>query len=141
MSHYDTLGVGRRAQAAEIAAAATSLRAAVVLDHDRDHYMLAAIDEAEFVLSDPDRRRVYDRTLASGRPTAAATASAAIAWPRLAGSILAVVPAAVVVGCVVWLLTRDPVLTQVTVAGAVVVGVLGVVAAAMLVAVRARSGA
>ncbi len=96
MSHYDTLGLSRTASPDEIVAAVASLRAAVVLDHDTDRFLMTELDEAEFVLGDPQRRAVYDRTLA---------ADPSVGRRRLVSAIIWSVPAAFIVALVVWTVT------------------------------------
>ena len=96
MSHYDTLGLTRHASTEEIVAAVASLRAAVVLDHGTDRFLMTELDEAEFVLGDPDRRAVYDRSL---------PADPAARRRRLVSAIIWSVPAAFALALVVWTVT------------------------------------
>ena len=108
MTHYDTLGLARTASQEEIVAAVASLRAAVVLDHGTDRFLMSELDEAEFVLGDPERRAVYDRSLPVGP---------AQRQRRLVSAIIWSVPAAIVLALVVWTATGDAVLGRLALFG------------------------
>lgn len=68
-THYDNLGISRSADSAQIKAAYRKLASAYHPDRnpereDDAHHWMAIINEAYAVLSDPERRREYDKWIA-----------------------------------------------------------------------------
>lgn len=126
MSHYDTLGLPRTASPDEIVATVASLRAAVVLDHDTDRFLMTELDEAEFVLTEPTRRAVYDASLPPDPVEVEARRRR-----RLVSAIIWSVPLAFALALVVWTVTGS------ALAGRLVLfGVLTAVPLLALVAAR-----
>ena len=104
-THYDVLGISRSARAGEIVRAHDRLVAEFKLDTTPpDPRREALVHEAFAVLSDPDARAGYDRSLAAGpapasrRPVLAAGAAAAIAVAAGLYFLLSPAPPAVPAG-------------------------------------------
>jgi curved DNA-binding protein CbpA len=70
MTHYETLGVPKDADAAQIKAAFRKLASLHHPDRgDGDHEAMARVNEAYAVLSDPERRKRYDEGGGTGTDT------------------------------------------------------------------------